>query len=101
MERVEVASERVVLAVEGDRAAYEPEEVVHGDEMAHLLAGDSQERPLPGAHFVLVLLGNVLGSFQGVGRVQVLHHEGVLYLGADMQQEHRLVVRSKMRFVGG
>src|SRR5436190_18815149 len=56
MERVEVASERVVLAVEGDRAAYEPEEVLHGDEVAHLLAGDSQERPLPGAHFVLVLL---------------------------------------------
>ena len=69
--------------------------------MAHLFAGDAQQRPTPGVYFFLVLLWNLVGVFQRVCRVQVLHHEGVLDLSADMQQENRLVMRRQVWVMRG
>ena len=90
--------ERRKLPAEVQRAADRVQQVLHGDEVAHFLAGDLQQRvPDLGRKPPDVVLSRKGSRVDRIGREQVLDHQRVLDLGGRRQPEDRLVARSHPR----
>ena len=97
-ERLDGQLERRKLPTEVQRAADRVQQVLHGDEVAHFLAGDLQQRvPDLGRKPPDVVLGRKGSRVDRIGSEQVLDHQRVLDLGGRRQPEDRLVARPHPR----
>src|SRR6185436_18055148 len=70
-------------ALEMKRRSEGAEDVLHGDEVPHLLLGDAEDHLAPPARV------GVVG--ERVGGVEILHHQRMLDLRRDVQQEDGVV----------
>ena len=95
-ERVQRADVGIVVAVELARGAQHGEQVLHRDQVAHLLLGDAEDGLLPGAYVILERIRDVRAA-EGVRGEQVLGHQRVLDLGRDAEQEDRVVPTAELR----
>ena len=83
---------------EAERAADQAQQVLHPEEMAHLLARRGEQAVAPALDHRAMLLRHLFAA-ERVGGVEVLDHERVLDLGTRMQEHDEMVVpvRAVMR----
>jgi hypothetical protein len=78
------------VAADLDRRTEEPSQILHGQEVSHLLLGDRENAGAPALDHLPPSLVWLVGT-QRVRGVEVLHHQAVLDGGAKRQQHQQVV----------
>ncbi len=84
------------LAAEIDRRAQQHEHVLNRQQMPHLFPGDRENAGAPAFDYRPVVFGSLV-SVDGIGGIEILHHQRMLYLRARGEHHHEMIARRHVR----